>query len=400
MPFEHLEFEAHRLVAELIDDDPDHGGQRQVPRELDDLHDAARHALQRLAGVDGPHALDHPSLARVLHDITVAEVLSQRLVARRAPTTPPDRVHAVVARTLVYFLDLSATRHEGEPVTHGAVIGTLDHGWAGPHPPIQYPGDLAFRRRTPLLFDGTNRVLVLTMGGDVLRGVGRATLPRTSSPSGDVDVFDEVTGPEGSLTAAASQAFDGVGVYLRPDQTIWVFDAGVPLFIRRGNRWKPIAVASFADALAELGAAPRDVAGRIARTALRSSLRGSGALLAIASGPDALRGQVVEKDVYAHRSDARDGDVGDDLHRLIGPDDIAARGTLGLLAQLDGATIVDTRGGLLAFGAIVRSDDSRGEGARTAAARVLSLHVNVAISVSQDGPITVFHRGDPVLRLL
>jgi DNA integrity scanning protein DisA with diadenylate cyclase activity len=63
------------------------------------------------------------------------------------------------------------------------------------------------------------------------------------------------------------------------------------------------------------------------------------------------------------------------------------------LARVDGATIVDRNGRLLAFGAIVHSFESGSEGARTAAARALSTRVSVAIAVSQDGPITVFVDG-------
>jgi hypothetical protein len=330
--------------------------------------------------------------------MTVAEVLAERLVGRLGEALTLQRVVDVVSAVLDYLLDLSTTKHEGEPVTHGVVIATDAHGGEPTSPTIRYPGLLRSRERTPLLFDGTYRTLVVACDGRVLRGVTRSTLPAGSPSPRSADIFDEVTGPEGSLTAATSAVFDGVGVYLRPDQTIWVFDAGVPLFLRRTNRWKPIAIAAFAAAIAELGRAPQDVADRIARTALRSSLRGSGALLAIATGPDDLVGQVPDKDVYRRHSNHHGGV--DDLHRLIGPNDVAAPGALAQLAQLDGATIIDTTGALLTFGAIVRSKDSQVEGARTAAARILSHHVNVAISVSQDGPITVFSRGNPVLRLL
>lgn len=56
------------------------------------------------------------------------------------------------------------------------------------------------------------------------------------------------------------------------------------------------------------------------------------------------------------------------LHHLIDATDMDAQ-TLARLAALDGATIVDRTGQLLAYGAIVSSADSQHEGARTAAAR-------------------------------
>lgn len=120
-------------------------------------------------------------------------------------------------------------------------------------------------------------------------------------------------------------------------------------------------------------------------------------ILRAAPHRDSLRGQVPAKDHYPELwSKPRRSTT----YTRITPVDLASHGALARLARLDGATIVDTEGGVLAYGAIVRSSDSRGEGARTAAARALSAHVDVAIAVSQDGPITVFHDGEAVLRLL
>ena len=74
--------------------------------------------------------------------------------------------------------------------------------------------------------------------------------------------------------------------------------------------------------------------------------------------------------------------------------------SLARLAALDGATIVDRDGNLLAYGAIVASSDSQHEGARTAAAKTLSHTADVAIVVSQDGDITVFRAGTAAVTLL
>jgi DNA integrity scanning protein DisA with diadenylate cyclase activity len=70
------------------------------------------------------------------------------------------------------------------------------------------------------------------------------------------------------------------------------------------------------------------------------------------------------------------------------------------LAGLDGATVVDREGRLLAYGAVVTSTDSQHEGARTAAARTLSETALVVLKVSVDGDITVFRQGRAVSTLL
>jgi hypothetical protein len=74
--------------------------------------------------------------------------------------------------------------------------------------------------------------------------------------------------------------------------------------------------------------------------------------------------------------------------------------TLARLAVLDGATVLDRAGRLLAYGAIVASAHSQHEGARTAAARTLSETALVVLRVSVDGDITIFQAGAAVTTLL
>ena len=87
------------------------------------------------------------------------------------------------------------------------------------------------------------------------------------------------------------------------------------------------------------------------------------------------------------------------LHHLIDADPLDEL-TLARLAALDGATVLDLDGRLLAYGAVVTSADSQHEGARTAAARSLSKVARVVLKVSTDGDVTVFREGSPVVTLL
>lgn len=87
------------------------------------------------------------------------------------------------------------------------------------------------------------------------------------------------------------------------------------------------------------------------------------------------------------------------LHHLIDAEELDEH-TLVRLAMLDGATILDRGGRLLAYGAVVSSTDSQHEGARTAAARTLSETAQVVLKISVDGDITVFRAGTLVTTLL
>ena len=86
------------------------------------------------------------------------------------------------------------------------------------------------------------------------------------------------------------------------------------------------------------------------------------------------------------------------LHHLLDASDLDGQ-TLARLGELDGATILDRDGNLLAYGAIITSSDSQHEGPRTAAAKTLSAGAAV-LKVSEDGDITVFREGQPMVTLL
>lgn len=370
-----------------------------VPAELADLPLAAARALARVTRPAGATDVVYPSIARALHDVVIAEVLADRLSERIGSTADTDAVAALVATTIDYFYDLAATRYEGFPVTHGAVIAADSRGLVPLSPPVGYPGRLPTRKRTPLLFDGTDAVLVIAPNGEVLGGFDQDTLPPEPTAIKRMERFMELGGVDGSLTAAASATFRGIGFYLRSDRTLWVFENGTALFIRRTGRWKSIALQSFVESLSAWGLAGEPVAERLARAAMRLSIQGRGAVLAIADDLDSLRGQL--------QPNGRPGDsplgstaVDDELSRLLPSDSPVSSSLMARLARIDGATIIDPNGYLLAYGAIVRSSPSAGQGARTAAARSLSTCANVVVSVSQDGPLSVFVAGEPVLDIL
>jgi hypothetical protein len=372
----------------------------EFPAEFAGLPEAAMRALERQTKGGGRGRI-HPSVAAAFHDVIIAEVIADRLCERVQRTVPSERIARLVADTLDYFSELAVTRVEGQPVSHGVVIATDCAGVTPVSPPVWYPGRLPSRKRTPLLFDGTESSLVLSPDGRALLGATRESLRRMGGFAARLDEFDELPGVNGALTAAASRAFRGVGVHLQGDQSVWIFDEGMPLFVRRTRRWRSIALESFTNTLASLGRMQTVAARRVARAAVRTSMQNHGGIIAVASSADSLNGVVQKEDRYPLTpGEPPTGTVDAELHRLLPSEDLRSPGTLARLAAIDGATIVDTAGDLLAYGAIVQSTHSASEGARTAAARALSRHVEIVLAVSQDGPITVFRHGDVVQHLL
>jgi hypothetical protein len=199
--------------------------------------------------------------------------------------------------------------------------------------------------------------------------------------------------------ADATRALGGLGFFVRADRSIWTFVEGQPLLVRRGERWTAFPL-ELTTAIANM-IGGGEVAALVARAAFIISAQPQGAILAIVEDPVRLEGVVSQKDRYDLRDeiDPRAMRVETRLHHLIDAVELDEE-TLVRLAGLDGATVVDRDGNLIAYGAIVSSSDSQHEGARTAAAKTLSLTALVVLKVSVDGGITVFREGRAVSTLL
>ncbi|HEX6596125.1 MAG TPA: hypothetical protein VF045_04270 [Acidimicrobiales bacterium] len=332
-----------------------------------------------------------PAIQRALRDTVVIEALSQHHVC-------PDRVNGLIAEALEFLIELNGTRVEAQDLTHGVVITN-----AMPDTPrlrFAYPSDVRTAKRAPLLFDGQRSVLVVDWAGNARTEVQRHR--RNHHIPGAPPLAEEAaefTG-SGSLVAEATRSLGGIGLFLRKDRTIWVFADGEPLLMRRGEHWTafPLELAAAIATAIEGTAVAADIA---VDAAFIISAQRHGAILAIVEDPASLEGVVSPKDRYDLRNDFDPMGMRAEtkLHHLIDAEELDAQ-TLARLAALDGATILDRDAKLLAYGAIVTSSASEHEGARTAAAKTLSLTAEIVLKVSADGGITVFRDGKVVATLL
>jgi hypothetical protein len=332
-----------------------------------------------------------PALRRAMRDLVAAEILTTYLQSRLG--TPVD--HDLVPDTIEYLVELSGTRVEAHELTHGVVI--TDVLQDAPRLELPYPAGLYQAKRAPLLFDGQRSVLIVDPRGRARTELQRHRFTRLA-PASDRPMTGDGD-DSGSLVAEATRALRGIGFYVRGDRSIWTFVDGQPLLVRRGEHWTafPVELTALIASMIGGGAA----AELVARAAFMISAQPHGAILAIVEDADTLAGAVALKDRYDLRSSIAPADMRPEtwLHHLIDAERLDER-TLARLATLDGATVVDRDGGLLAYGAIVTSAGSEHEGARTAAARTLSETAQVVLKVSVDGDITVFRDGAPVTTLL
>jgi hypothetical protein len=318
-----------------------------------------------------------PPMRRILRDSLVVEVLAgyQRMRGRAATS-------GLIAHTIEYLIELSGTRLESRELTHGVVI--TDVLADGARLRFDYPADLRAAKRAPLLFDGRRSLLIVDSQGH----------PRFELPRHRLEIdWPGIPGhvESGSLVAAATARLGGLGFFLAPDRTIWTFLDGEPLLVRHSEHWAAFPF-ELTGLVAELTGGGR-AGGMVVRTAF--------ALAAVVDDRDALDGIVPDKDRYdlRHGVDRWAMPPETRLHHLIDAADLDDE-TLGRLAGLDGATIIDRDAELLAYGAVVSTSGGRSEGARTAAAATLSQAVDAVLMVSQDGGITVFHAGAVVASVL
>lgn len=389
-------------IAELLADSSE-----PLMEMLVGLPAAGLRAAERFrgTGVDAANDRLDPAVARALRDVVAAEVLSEYV-----PSGSPQAERAVLVGEIVeYLVELSSTRVESHDLTHGVLVADVLED--EPRLLFEYPRDVRAAKRAPLLFDGQRSVLVVDPSGRARTELQWHRLDRfgsddpsppplspagrhIGSPRRSVALVES-----GSLVATASRRLGGLGFFLRADRSIWTFVSGRPFLVRRGEHWSafPLQLAALVERMIGGG----EAAGIVVDAAFIVSGAQGGAILAIVDDPAVLDGTVPLKDRYDLRNDHDPLAMRPEtrLHHLIDGHDVDDV-TLARLAVLDGATVVDRDGNLLAYGAIVDSTDSEHEGARTAAAKTLSTKALVVLKVSADGDITVFRHGRAVATLL
>ncbi|MGH9040125.1 MAG: hypothetical protein ACRDZ3_07830 [Acidimicrobiia bacterium] len=357
---------------------------------LNALPAAGLRAAKRFQTATGADAALSPPLQRALRDMIVIEAL------RRHHACPG--ASDLIAETVEFLIELSGTRVESHDLTHGVII--TDVLQDTPRLEFSYPEDLRSVKRAPLLFDGQRSLLVVDRKGRARTELQSHRLERLIPDAGDTDAYSAEFAHSGSFVAEATRRLGGLGFFLRADRTIWVFADGQPILMRHAEHWTTFPL-PLAAAIARAIGGRQSTAEIVVQAAFIISAQRHGAILAIVDDPDTLDAIVSPKDRFDLRNaiDPMAMQAETRLHHLIDAEPLDAQ-TLARLAALDGATIVDHEGHLLAYGAIVTSSDSQHEGARTAAATTLSQSAEIVLKVSVDGDITVLRAGEVVATLL
>lgn len=334
----------------------------------------------------------------VIEDRYVGAFLDHKSYTIEAREARADRIASVIELLRVAAL----SSYENRPISTGVLLlSTPDDPCrpgrfpteATPQYSKQLTGIKSFHR----LADGVNTLFLANSEGRLLDIV-------------DVDHWASQACRNQELLVPCAKAFQPharatlqgghVCAVLSPSREIKIFAEGAELFAFRGAAWHLLDLQAkfrlWADAVGHDG-----LAMRLFQTALDLADAREGALFLVARDPDAAVSQLVSPadrlDVPIAESQTPNTIPSrrDLLHLLEGRSATDLDPTLLFaLASLDGATVVDRAGRLLAAGAILRHApiDSTGgivEGARSTAALAAS-RFGPVLKVSEDGIITFF----------
>lgn len=378
------------------------GAEKHLQEAYRGLHipvEIAQHWAQQV------HMHRHPEPQKALQSNLPLHIIAHEIADRFAVLTGEEQygfeyylqpgAHNDLAETIVstvdYMCNLAGDQVEHQRLSHGVLIAASESE-GSILPWGRYPSDFAVLKRTPLLSDGDRALLWIAPDGSPVRLITRCRFERRFGyPRRDFGTL--------SFAAAVSKSQRGIVIILRPAGAIVIFVGGKPLFIRRSGSWTGLLWDTIREVMVERWG---EVGARIFDASLILATSGCGGIVGIAGRTP---GQLHRKDrVDVARASFHDPaqPVAAEwlFHQLLPSGRITDMSvdTLAMLAAIDGATVVDPSGQLLAYGAIVPSWHGGSEGARASAARALSSQ-GFVINVSADGPIQLFESQRELLRM-
>lgn len=327
----------------------------------------------------------------LIEDRYVAAFLDRRPYQTEAERNRADRLASCIEVLRVAAL----SSYESRAISSGVLVLGEEAPHARQHTARLYGHPLTAVKSFYRLCDGVRTVFLIGEDGLLLDIIDITHRAREIHP------MLAVTSPCPSAYrqhAAATLGTRDTCIVLSPSHEIKVFAEGAHVFTFRNAEWHLLDVeAKYVHWLQAVGSRP--IAEKLFQCALDMAEARQGALLVVLRDPSSARELVAPIDRLDRDEPARgDGDgARRPLHYLLRGrtlDDVGESVVMGL-ASLDGATVVDTRGRLIAAGAILMHPHAEGgdswvsEGARTTAAQAAG-RFGPVLKVSTDGMITCY----------
>jgi hypothetical protein len=337
-----------------------------------------------------------------IEDRYVGAFLDHKGYAIESEEARADRIASIIELLRVAAL----SSYENHPITTGVLLlSTSEDPYRTGRPPLvsapAYTESLTAIKSFFRLADGVRTLFLANAKGRLLDII-------------DVDRWGNQVGDARHLQIACARAYQPharatmqhghVCAVLTPSREIKLFAEGAEIFTFRGAAWHLLDLQAKYRLWAE-AVRNEPLAMRLFQTALDLADAREGALFVVVRDPATFMPMVATADrLDVPLQTSADGMAvpsrRDLLHLLEGrtATDLDSS-VLAALASLDGATVFDRTGRLLAAGAILRlapldetTEGSVVEGARTTAA-IAASECGPVLKVSEDGIITYFDRG-------
>jgi hypothetical protein len=350
--------------------------------------DICRRIANELSNVLGFHSsAAHGTSLRAIGAAFDEQVIAQHLQEHHGLTLSLSEVFGALHT-------LAEQTYENKALTFGCILDPAD----GNDSEVVFPKDFITAKKYRALSDGYRTAYHLSSSGQMLAFV-------------DLDIFGRrsLTGkhfyPEWAEPMARASRDHKCGIALSRQGDLLVFDEGTLRFTYRNGRWQYWNHAHLITLLRDRARAQcvpparlGQLVGLIYRAALDISFRRSGGLFVILRNRGNLRKIVRAGDAIGDPGRAPADWAFDDAVRST-----AIRRSVQVeLASLDGATVVNNSGAMLAYGAVLQPQKTGrlhgSEGSRTKAA-IGASHYGLAVKVSSDGDITVYHKGKQFIRI-
>lgn len=331
--------------------------------------------------------------------LSLQQTRLSRVIARFSPFHT-----AIFVRWLRAFENALSLRYEGQPFSTQLVL-TKQKSWIKNNPAVDYVGFSDRMSLTNVLFEekwtrtlaADGELSLVGLGHD--RGVIGVMYVRPSTCSGAA-----LIAPHTGLAGFCSVLVPGtLGLLVSPQGDLRVLMPNGATFVKSQGQWAMVNLSLLQETLATMLDAP--IAAATTRLAADLSYEGHGALLCCIDNPGAITELIPD-----HSNKDRAGRSLRLMSRKLQMTQAGQREVLKRIATIDGA-IVFTPDGRVLDAACMVSDPTdaklasdgivarqRFSGARSTAAWNASIH-GIAIKISEDGPITVFKKGELILQL-
>jgi hypothetical protein len=307
-------------------------------------------------------------------------------------------LHMPVRSVLAALHTLSEQTYENKALVFGCV---LDPEETSSRTQSQFPEPFLSAKKYKALSDGFRTAYHISAHGDVVDFVDLDRFPGTA-------LTERHYFPDWAESMARVSRFGRCGIVLTRQGDVLIFDEGSLRFTYRYGRWRYWNHAHVVRLLRDRARAQRvprqilgNVVGSIYRAALDISFRRSGGLFVILHNRKGIRDIIRDGDAIGDKKRVSPDIEFDSVvraHKIQSlPRSVAVE-----LASLDGAVVLANSGEILAYGAILQPKKAgavaRSEGSRTKAA-IGASHYGLAIKISSDGDITIYHDGKEFFRI-